>query len=61
MVDYQISSRKITAWVRTDATGVITEAAPVLRKFIGQRLCNLSGWMESQGEVKLHILSGRDR
>ncbi|MHA1839868.1 MAG: hypothetical protein ACTSYO_07955 [Candidatus Ranarchaeia archaeon] len=32
----------------------ISKAAPIVRKFIGQPLNNLSNWMRKQGGFKIH-------
>ena len=45
---YWISNRVFT--VRVEATdGVITEAAPIVRKFLGQPIDNLLNWARRQG------------
>ena len=45
---YWISNRVFT--VRVEATdGVITEAAPIVRKFLGQPVGNLLHWARRQG------------
>jgi hypothetical protein len=47
-VTYWISNRVFT--VRVEATdGVITEAAPIVRKFLGQPIDNLLNWARRQG------------
>lgn len=39
----------MTVGVETDATGVITRAAPIVRKFVGHPIASLAGWMRSHG------------
>jgi hypothetical protein len=41
---FWVSCRKFTVRVVTDEHGVITEAAPIVRRFIGQPLGNLTRW-----------------
>jgi hypothetical protein len=46
---YWYSSRVMTVRVEVDNRGVITYAAPVVRRFIGQPCANLQRWMSKQG------------
>ncbi len=48
---WYISSRKMTLAVEVK-NGIITAAAPIGRKFIGQPAKNLSAWMRNQGGFK---------
>lgn len=43
-----MSNDKMTVKAVSDDSGIITDAAPVVRKFIGQPLRNLSAWMNRQ-------------
>lgn len=52
-----ISCAKFTAEVGTDEYGTIREAAPVVRKFIGQRLVDLLTWAAKFGGLKHEKLS----
>ena len=45
---FWLVSPKATVRVVTDAAGRITEAAPLVRKFLGQPLENLQYWMHSR-------------
>lgn len=51
-----LSSRKLTVGV-TVVDGIVVDAAPVVRGFIGRRLEILAGWMRRQGELRIHDLS----
>ena len=53
---YWLSSRKMTIAVRVEV--VIVEAPPIARKFIGQPLENLVGWMTRQGGFRMERLDG---
>ena len=51
-----ISCNKFTVLVRADA-GIITEAALIVRVFIGQPLDNLLGWAEKRfGGLRWELL-----
>jgi hypothetical protein len=53
-LSWWISCAKLTVQVDTDATGCILAAAPIVRKFVGQDIGRLVGWMESKfGEVEV--------
>lgn len=45
MKTWWMSNDKMTVKVVSDNSGVITDAAPVVRKFVGQPLRSLSVWM----------------
>jgi hypothetical protein len=49
MRTWWLSSTKMTILVVTDKDLVIVDAAPVVRKFIGQPAKNLADWMRKQG------------
>ena len=53
---YHISHPKMTVGVTVE-DGIITEAPPVVRKFIGQPLDNLIGWIRSPELVVTSVLS----
>lgn len=54
---WKISCSAFTALVVTDCRGVIVEAAPIIRRFIGQYRSRLKGWAERKyGEVRIHKL-----
>jgi hypothetical protein len=48
MKRYWLSTVKMTVGVTTDASGIVVEAAPIVRKFIGQPLDNLVRWLSKQ-------------
>ena len=45
-----LSSPKMTVLVMTRC-GVVTDASPVVRKFVGQPLGNLLAWMKQHGKL----------
>jgi hypothetical protein len=47
-----VSSPRMTFAVDIDKDGIITEAAPIARVFIGQHIKRLRRWMESHGEFR---------
>jgi hypothetical protein len=47
MTAYWLSSEKMT--IRVSEEGVIVEAAPIVQRFVGQPLANLTDWMRRQG------------
>lgn len=47
-----ISSNKMTVGVVTTEDLIITQAAPIVRKFTGQYLGDLLRWMEKQGGLQ---------
>jgi len=56
MRDWWLSSLRMTVGVTTDDDNVIVDAAPVVRKFVGQPLGNLIGWMSRQGGLQVEEL-----
>ena len=50
----QISCEKFTAMVVIDDKQTIVDGAPIIKKFIGQKLINLRNWAEKNfGETEL--------
>lgn len=49
MVLYQVSLKDVTAGLEVSPDGVVVDAAPVLKKFIGLRLDRLCGWVKAHG------------
>ena len=49
---YWVSCLKFTVCVRTH-NGVIVEAAPIVRKFVGQPTVNLLNWARKFGGLKV--------
>jgi hypothetical protein len=47
--EFWFSSKAMTVWVRTGSTGIVTDTAPVTRKFVGQPVGHLADWMRRQG------------
>lgn len=54
MTNHRISCRAFTVHVGVDEAGVIREAAPFIRRFIGQPLANLLRWAEGFGGLEHH-------
>ena len=48
-----LSSRKMTVGVHVDPKDRIVKAPPIVRKFVGQPLSNLTGWMQQQGDFRM--------
>ena len=57
LLEYWVSSKRMTVWVQVNSMGEITDTAPVIRKFIGQPFDNLIGWMERQGGLKYEVIA----
>ena len=56
-IEYQISCPKWTLYVSVDSlTNEILDAAPLARKFLGQKLSALISWCERFGEVRVFVL-----
>lgn len=55
---YWLSSKKMTVLVEVQ-DGRIIQAAPVVRKFIGQPVQNLIRWMRKQGGLRIEELDAR--
>lgn len=51
------SSNRMTVRVTVNQQNKIVDAAPVVRKFIGQHIGNLYKWMKRQGGLKVVTLS----
>jgi len=50
---YWLSNVKMTVAVETDEDDKIVEAAPIVRKFIGQPLEDLAMWMNKQDGFRI--------
>ena len=48
MRKWWFSCRAFTVQVETDERNIITWAAPIVRKFIGQPLANLERWQKTK-------------
>lgn len=48
MQEFQIDSGKFCGYVQTDDNGIIIDSMPIIRKFIGQPLENLIGWINNK-------------
>lgn len=57
LCEYWLSTSRMTVAVTVDeSSGLITVAAPIVRKFVGQPLTNLIRWMRSQDEAGLRVV-----
>jgi|WetSurMetagenome_2_1015567.scaffolds.fasta_scaffold02484_24 hypothetical protein len=52
---WQISNEKFTFKVYT-LNGIITDAAPIAKRFIGQPLDNLANWLNKFSPITVHPL-----
>ena len=59
-VEWWLSSNRMTISVSVDRNETIVDAAPIVRKFIGQPLQNLIRWMGHQGGLRIEKLGGND-
>lgn len=55
-----LSSKVMTIEVEVDDNGVIIKAAPIAKKFIGQKFDNLTTWMAKQGGFMMERLDDGD-
>ena len=55
-INIQISCEKFTVGVKLSEDGIILDAAPIVRKFIGQKIENLINWSEKFGKVDVFKL-----
>ena len=53
MASWYLTSAKMSVRVDTDDNGTIADAAPVVRKFVGQHIDNLKRWMQCDGEERI--------
>lgn len=53
---WRLSNRKMTVRVETDSNRKIVDAAPVIRRFIGQHLNNLVRWMQRVSVVEMQAI-----
>ena len=49
---YWLSTKRMTIGVRISADGIVQEGPPIVRKFIGQPLRNLTNWLQRQGDSR---------
>lgn len=54
---YWLSTTKMTVGVEV-SNGIITQAAPIVRKFVGQPIDNLRRWMKRQPGYREALLAG---
>ncbi len=54
-----LSNNRMTVAVTYNENGCIYEAAPIVRKFIGQSIDNLKNWMSRYSAFKFVILTKR--
>lgn len=57
---WYVSSPRLTCAVKVE-DGIITDSAPILRRFIGQPAKNLGDWLRQQGDVEFKRLKAYDR
>lgn len=55
-----LSNHKMTVMIKTNQNRQIIEAAPIVKKFIGQPLSNLAYWMDKIGKLDWKILSKQE-
>lgn len=48
-----MSTLKMTFWCQTNSKGIITNTAPIGKKFIGQKMENLIRWLKKQGGLRI--------
>ena len=59
MICWYVKGISFTCTVCTDYdTGIIVEAAPILRKFIGQPLSKLRAWSKVEDIIPLEAING---
>lgn len=49
---YWLSTQNMTVFAEIDANGKITNASPIVRRFVGQAFLNLKRWLERQGGLR---------
>ncbi len=60
--EWVFSTPKMTVWVR-EVDGMVVDCAPIVKRFIGQEVCALLGWLTRQetrgkhGKIRQHLLS----
>lgn len=54
--EYWLSTNRMTFWAKLER-GVVVDAAPIARRFIGQPSKNLGRWLRKQGGFKWEKLS----
>ena len=55
-MEYWVSTKKMTIYVRTNKENLIVECAPIIRKFKGQSFKNLLNWLHKLGEVTYKLI-----
>jgi hypothetical protein len=53
---YWVSCERFTVRVSCDGDGVIVEAAPLVRRFVGQHLASLTRWAAGLGGLRVEVL-----
>lgn len=56
---YWLSSSRMTVGVKVE-NGIIVDAAPIVRKFVGQPVDNLKRWMNKQSGFKMEKIQNDD-
>ena len=60
MREWYFSSSKMTIWVHSDVNDIVSDCAPIARKFIGQKIKNLADWMRKQGDFRYSELKSQN-
>ena len=53
---YWVSCERFTVVVACDGNGIIREAAPLVKVFIGQHFANLTRWAAGKGGLRVEVL-----
>lgn len=53
---YWVSCDRFTVRVACDENAIIREAAPIVRRFIGQHLSRLTRWAAQFGGLRVEVL-----
>jgi hypothetical protein len=56
MTNWWLSSEKMTVSIEVGEDSIVRDASPIARKFQGQPLANLVGWMRKQGGLRMEEL-----
>lgn len=56
---WRLSNEQMTVRVITSSHGTIIDAAPIVRKFIGQPFDNLARWMNQMSPVDVILMEKR--
>lgn len=48
MKEYQIDCEKFCGYIKVDKSGILIDCMPIVQKFLGQPLSNLTGWVSKK-------------